>query len=403
MVPDPINRSGVSNNCWSTGGTNQYADDGSGWYYASLASYASKTGGAPWAGDSNGNYNSTTDTLGRTYYSQGSYYDSQGAVRSVSVTSETVSLSTHLCSNVPAGCTEYTSQNSGTWSVPHVITLPDGLKYTIEYVQNDEGEISSITLPTGAQIQYTYTPQPVGTDNGGLRIASRSVTVGSTTSTWTYSYAASPGVVVTTVTDPLGNYVNYTCKAMAEYSYSNYTNGGPTLPDPSCEITKEQYYNNSGTLIKTIDKVYNDNPPIQLASETTTWNQTNQVSQVQYSYEEMTINMFPDGFWGPVSAPISWGNITEKREYDWGNGSPGNLLRRTDYTYLHTDTSVNPNSNRSLYLTANIADRPTSEIVYDGSGRTISKKFYYYDGSSLTSTSGQPAQATITQTTVHQI
>ena len=393
MVPDPINSNGISNNCWATGGTNQYADDGSGWYSIAGSVYASKTGGAPWVSDSNGNYVSTTDTLGRPTGTSG-YYDSQGTPRGVSVTGQSVTLSTHLCTNLLGsnGCFEYTSQTYGTWNVPHIIALPDGLQYTIEYVQDDVGEISSITLPTGAQISYTYESQPVGTDNSGLRVASRTVTANGTVSTWNYSYTVtSPGVVVTRVTDPVGSYTDYTCTAMAEWQYSNNLSGSPSLADPSCEITKEQYYDNQGTLIKTVDKVWNDGPPLLLASVTTTWNQTNQVSEVDFSYESMAIDMFPNGVAGPVTAPISWGNVSEEREYDWGTGAHGALLRRTDYTYLHTDTSVNPNVNRAQYLAANIADRPTSKIVYDGSGNLISKIFYYYDQGTLQSTSGQPA------------
>ncbi len=395
MVPDPINSPVASNNCWAAGGSNQYADDGSGWSYAG-GSYVSKSGALPLVADTNGNYNGSTDTLGRTIAADGSYYDAQGVKRQIGVTTETVSLSTHLCTNIlqeqdVSGCAEYTSQYNGTWTVPHIITLPNGQSYTIEYIQNDEAQISSITLPTGAQISYTYTPGPIGTDNSGKRIASRSITVGSTVSVWTYSYAMGSTGVITTVTDPLGNYTKYTCSGMVELSYYAYNDvSSPTLADPSCEITQEQYYDSGNNLIKTVTKQYSD-PPRLLASETTTWNATNQVSQVQYAYESLTIPMFPDGGAGPVSAPISWGNIAEKREYDWGNGSPGPLLRRTDYTYLHTDTTVNPNTNRALYLAANIADRPTSKIVYDSLGKMISKIFYYYDGGSLTSTSGQPA------------
>ncbi len=97
--------------------------------------------------------------------------------------------------------------------------------------------------------------------------------------------------------------------------------------------------------------------------------------------------MFPDNVAGPVSAPITWGNVSEKREYDWGTGTPGPLLRRTSYSYLHTDTSVTPNVNRALYLAANIADRPTSEIVKDGAGYIIAQTKYYYDEGTLTPTS----------------
>jgi len=189
---------------------------------------------------------------------------------------------------------------------------------------------------------------------------------------------------VTTVTDPLNNQTKYTCTPRG----SIYTSE-PTGPTPPCVITKEQYYDSSGSLVKTIDIGFNEgltgaSLPI---SKTTTWAATTQVSKVETDYETMTVNMFPNGEYGPASAPVTWGNIKEKREYDWGSGAPGLLLRRTTYSYLHTDTSVNPNSNRTLYLAKNIADRPTSEVVKDGSGNIIAQTKYYYDEGTLTPTS----------------
>jgi len=392
LVPDPINVGTATNSCWSPGGSSQYADDGSGWVHSSTT-FATKSGGVPGAADTNGNFNGATDTLGRAINANGSYYDSQGALRQITVTNETVSLSTHLCGNIltysiTLTCAEYTSQYQGTWSVPHIITLPNGLTYTIEYVQNDEGEISSITLPTGARIDYTYTPGPIAPDNSGKRIASRTITVGSQVSQWTYTYTQTANGLITRVIDPASNYIDYTCGGPVENSYSyNYSQ---ILPDPLSQITKEQYYDSTGTLIKTVDRQFQVGPVLP-TSETTTWNRTNQVGKVEMVYDSTTIGLFPDGGDGPVTAPISWGNITEKREYDYGNGIAGPLLRRTDYTYLHLDATVNPNPNRAQYLAANIADRLTSKIVYDGAGHVIAKTFYYYDGGSLKDTSGNKA------------
>ena len=51
-------------------------------------------------------------------------------------------------------------------------------------------------------------------------------------------------------------------------------------------------------------------------------------------------------------------NLTEKREYAWGTGTPGPLVRRTTMTYL-TGTA---------YTTANILDRVAQVLVKDGGG-----------------------------------
>ena len=384
LVPDPIvtNDPTNSQSCWLSSGT-RYADDGSGW-----AGGTSKSGAVPYSSDTNGNSITringlAVDTLGRTFPTDGSYYDSTGTYHGISVTTEAVSISTHLCNGLTL-CVEYTD----TWTVPHIITLPDGLKYTIEYVQGDEGEISSITLPTGAVISYAYTPSPAE-DHGGKRVQTRTVTVNGQASAYNYSYTGIDANQnrTTSLTDPVGNKTVYTCGGgydLGLYAANNAQLGN--WLDPPCNISKEQYYDNLGTLIKTVDRASGLWPGLS-PSITTTWNQTSQVSKVEMDYERSTVVMFPDGSMGPATAPITWGNISEKREYDIGTGAPGMLLRKTDYTYLHTDTTVNPNANRALYLAANIADRPTSETVYDGAGHQIAKTLYYYDQGSLASTS----------------
>ena len=384
LVPDPVVINDSSDTpCWKSRDTTQlYADDGSGY-----TPNGSKSGGFPGASDSNGNALGTVDTLGRTISADGTYYDAQGNQHAVSVVTESVSISTHLCNGL-SQCAEATD----TWTVPHIITLPNGLKYTIEYVQNDEGEVSSITLPTGAVITYTY-QSTTEEDHGGKRVQTRTVTADGQVSTWTYTYSyASPGnyALGITVGDPVGNSTVYTCSgSFGNPLYSDGTGGNPSLAFP-CVITKEQNYDATGTLIKTVDTVPSAWDALP-ASITTTWAPTNQVAKTEFAYETITIPLFPDGTQGPATAPVTWGNVAEKREFDFGTGSPGPLLRRTDYTYLHTDTSVNPNANRTQYLALNIADRPTSQIVYDGSGDVIAKAYYYYDETSLLSTAGNPA------------
>jgi hypothetical protein len=73
-------------------------------------------------------------------------------------------------------------------------------------------------------------------------------------------------------------------------------------------------------------------------------------------------------------------NPTERREFDYGSGAPGPLLRRKDYAYLH--------NNNSAYATLNIVDRPATITVYDGSGNKVSQTTYEYDNYSH---SGMPA------------
>src|SRR5262249_19209934 len=54
----------------------------------------------------------------------------------------------------------------------------------------------------------------------------------------------------------------------------------------------------------------------------------------------------------------SRGNVKEVREFDYGSGTPGPLLRRTKKTYLH-DSNAN-------YLTYNVVNKVLADTVCNG-------------------------------------
>jgi RHS repeat-associated protein len=86
------------------------------------------------------------------------------------------------------------------------------------------------------------------------------------------------------------------------------------------------------------------------------------------------VNVWDTNLNTPIASGLSYGNLLEKQEYVYGNGSPGPLLRRTDYTYLAF--------NNSQYLALNMLDRVASVTVYNGSGTQISQTTYGYDETS---------------------
>lgn len=236
--------------------------------------------------DSNGNYltqvsaGNYTDTLGRTYHADGSYTDANGAPRAVSITTETVAISTHLCGTLTS-CGEYVD----TWTVPHIITLPNGLSYTIDYFQNDAGEIQSITFPTGATVSYTYS----NPDYAGPRVNTRTVTVNGTSSTWTYTYppANSSSPLSITVQNPDLTSVAYTCTQLtSSLDYSE----PPSVYSPPCYMTKVDTKAANGTVIKSVvSTVYGTTSSILPSQETTTFPATNQVSEITYAYDQATV------------------------------------------------------------------------------------------------------------------
>lgn len=303
-----------------------------------------------------------TDTVGRTFNTDGSYTDSGGTLRSLQVATTSLAIATNLCQYDPNGnpCSEY----SGTWTVPQKITLPNGLSYTFQYTSNGLGAPQSVTLPTGGQIAWNWV---------GTKLSSRTITANGSSYTWTYGLNSGEPEV----TDPAGNVTQYTFAVLNPPSAVSY-------------FSQVQYYAgviSTSNLVKTVANTYQvignstsgwgpilpDNFQ-QLIAQTTTWNQQNIASRVETDWDNLS--------------GMSWGNVVNRREYDYGsNGTWGNLLRTTHYDYLHLQSS-------SPYLAPNIADRATDKIVYNGAlsqGNLVAQTNYSYDQGTLTSTSGTPA------------
>ncbi len=347
--------------CWAPLGTPLYTNDGSGWqmfvdtsngvpkyavnqhgttaYFLPAGSVAVK--------DNNGNEITLssdgltlTDTMGRTAPSiptdSLSYYDSSGTQQTIQFQRQLVPIQTSLC-GLSGGdsCGEY----SGNWNPISQITLPGGnLTYTISYPTTAGfGEPLSMTLPTGGQISWTW--GAIG--EGGRAVSTRTVNDGTHTYPWTngtqkmqyYQGSATSGALLkTVVTD-----------------YSPFT-----------------YFDTPGTL------------PIR---ETTTWNQQNLVSKLETDWDTVrtrksSVTLF--------TLDVLVQNPVERREYSYGTGAAGALIRRTHTSYVH--------GTNTTFTSLNLLDRLSSKIVYDGpSGATKAQETYSYDGSPLVSTGSTPA------------
>jgi RHS repeat-associated protein len=369
FMPDPIEAGPEQGYCFPHP-TTLYADDGSGWMLqidqstGNVAKLVRKDGTQGGTEDTNGNEILTTDTLGRQFNSDGSYYDSSGTLRSIQVTYQTLSVQTNLCWASPGDfCNEY---SSSTWTVPQVITLPNGMTYTFTYNQNPTGSYYgqplSVTLPTGGQITWGWN----GELDTGPNLTSRQLS--GDPAPWTYGNGA-------TVTDPAGNQMVATC--------GNYNPPlAPPGSTPLCYIITKKYYQGAatGTPVKTIQTDYwtTSEPAILPIHETTTWNQQNLVSRTETDYDSFS-------FSGTYIA--SAGNPTEKREFGYGTGTWGAQVRTTDYGYLHLTSSS--------YLNLNIVNRVTSTKVYAGTSQTgtlTAQMLNTYDGVAIAvDTSSTPA------------
>ena len=274
---------------------------------------------------------------------------------------------------------------SGTLTMLQSIVLPNLTTWTFHY-EPTYAALDQITLPTGGTMGYTwalnYAPcqnssttdprtQVVTTKWGWwLAVASRTVNAndGTGAKTWTYSGG--------TITDPLGNQSVHVITGLA---------GTGSLYE-----TQAKYYQGSsttGTLLKTVNTDYSwqfyplggvqtscqnviSVVPIRV---TTTW-PNGQVTKQETDYDS--------GFTGtPTSSggkseTAVYGQVVAKREYDYGNGGSGALLRQTKTSYIW------PNSN---YLAQNLLAYPSSTQVLDGSSVQRAYTAYYHDQYSLAS------------------
>jgi RHS repeat-associated protein len=253
------------------------------------------------------------------------------------------------------------------------VTLPNGKAWTFTYTTDGNHDIASVTLPTGGTVSYRYaTRNTCAPGVTSQAVISRTVDAqdGTPPKTWTYVYTGT----TTTVTDPTGNDTVHTFTAI-----------GTT----TCALryeTKTQYYTGSsaaGTRLKTLDTTYTDGgyDPVAYGwaieygvfpKSVTTTLPTGQVAAENLTYDSTGEGTFYDPSTGPSSAvPLFYGDVTDKYEYDYGNGARGPLLRQTHYTYQWQGDG--------RYQAANMLDLRSAVTIFDGSPQQVASTSYGYD------------------------
>jgi RHS repeat-associated protein len=342
--------------------------------------------------DSNGNYvdhyygGTPGDTLGRvpvTTATNGNTItytmaNAQGnSTRVYTVKTGTISVHTNFGQS---GVTEY----SGTITVVNEIDLPDGTKYTFGYdsgtTAGHYGLLTSMTLPTGGQITYTWSPY---TDSSGSKyIWINTRTTPDSSTAWNYI----PNVVTTCGSGQVNCQQLFTVQKPNgdKTVYTSTLNGGAWA-------SQIQYYNQT-TLLSTLNQcwqyvgtIVSGQCPIsspvtgspatavqKLLSSTVLPILTGSISKTtQYSYD-------------------SYGNITMMEENNFYTGYlPSNPDRTTCISYL----------NSTNYVNALILNRPSTVTVVDNWSSTpcnappaahiIAQTIYSYDGSALASATGK--------------
>jgi len=342
---------------------------------------------------------SISDSLGRTVsFNSGSgglasHKDSNGNLQGFSTS---ISPCTVIYTFVNPPGSGSASSNNYCFST---LTLPNGLTYKFEY-NSPLTELTKITYPTGGYARYDYatftyywqapctfqTPGypsfipkgPADFREVTARHVCRDPLGGCTAQTEdTTTYTPTIDGTKTSnqymdVVDPAGN--------LTHYSFGFLTNPGLLLYQRSWALyapreLSRTIYQGKTTVLRTTQTDYNavnsSGAPTLWALPirvTTTLNDSNQVTKEEWDYDTYTT---PGGASG---TPID--NVIEHREFAYGSGAPGALLRRTDYTWLKTN-SINGIDYTSTAI--HIMDRKLTAKIYDGSGNLMAQSQFEYD------------------------
>jgi len=306
------------------------------------------------------------DTLGRTLVkttvsgSNTIYFDvlnSQGGTSRYTVTTETV------------------NENNGypyPISFPAIqsIALPNGTSYSFQYDSGTTlghlGLLTSMTLPTGGQVSYSFAwfVLPFGT-GAGLQISSR--TTPDSATPWSYTYYNVPN---TCQQNPAGFYQNCqfqttVTKPSGDHSVYTFVVNGGAWP------IEAQHYDASSNLLATITQTFDMSHACPSRYFPCEWYSSIYVTKTAAT----TTLPVPGGTNVNQTTEYTWdtthfGNITQKSDWNFYTGTlPTTADRTTAYTYL----------NGSSYISANILNRAASVTVTNSSGGTVAQTVNCYD------------------------
>ena len=319
--------------------------------------------------DSNGNILSTavsgntttfSDTLGATALTitgtppgnvTYTFTNNSGTNSTVTVTYTGYTIQTGFgCS----GIAEY----SGTGNLVTSVTMTDGSQYQFTYEAtpgtptSTTGRIASMTLPTGGIISYTYTGGSNGINCSDGSIAGLTRTANPTATanegSWKYTRSINLPYTSTTVQDPAGNQTVIQFQGIYETQRDVYS--GAAQPANLIQTTYTCY--NGAAYPCTATAV-----SLPISRVTVTTNKNGYYRQTDVTYNSAGL---------PVAT----------KEYDFGSGQPGSLLRETDVTYVSITS---------------IQDRPSDILVKDSTGTRFAETQVGYDQSALTATTGAPS------------
>ncbi len=259
------------------------------------------------------------------------------------------------------------------------VLLPDGTKWSFNY--DSTGSLSTITLPTGGTISYTYGTYQFQAPDYSRAVTSRAVNANDGTSAHTTTYSYLTNGVRSTVVDPAGNQAEHDFGT----AYAQFE-------------TAARYYAGSGAqkvLLKTVTTTYTAgvadpfyNAPacyVQVFPTSVTTTLGNKTSRTTTAYDDPNVTgltwTFSDNFTDPpivTTYPLTIGSKVLTTASDWGTSpNPGPVLRKTVSNYLwQTDSAAKAN---------NLMNLLSSQIIQDGAGTRFAETDSYYDQTSAVS------------------
>jgi YD repeat-containing protein len=297
-----------------------------------------------------------------------SYQDPNGVTQNIKFCQAEVPIQTAFHADNGSGgiVTEAVTGVNGLDFQPVVtVVLPDKTVWTFDY--DSYGEVTSIGLPTGGSIHYVWrTVTSLGCNDGAATrysraIASRTlIDAQGNSSAWNYNWGtATPSSLTNIVTDPAGNDTVHVfsdanslvglapdCKFF-ETSTIDYQ--GPQSAGKPLQRT-DTAYSAASIVIDDSGGVSGPGLGNVFAKDVTT--------TVYPSGKVKKVHRDPDP--GLGAGLPSFGNVVKELEYDWGQGTPGALLRETDTVYQWQKNSA--------YLTAHLLDLPASKVVISPTG-----------------------------------
>ncbi|MGH9436537.1 MAG: RHS repeat-associated core domain-containing protein [Terriglobia bacterium] len=351
--------------------------------------------------DRNGNtttlsVNSIVDSMGRTYsfasgtnsagrnYETVQYPDSNGDTQTITiwyspldqvlVGSESIWTYAQLWSDA-CGPDCYQGGNSDQLYDPNdrisEIDLADGSKYT--FIYHSDGDVEQITLPTGGVLQYDY--QEYIQQQGMLLIAlqlfeRREYLQGALVSRTDFLnsvndplYPLSPPFVLISYYDGTGTTWG-TGNLLSKMEIDVGSTG--TGPTSGTNYNPPQYDQTSGIIYYARDSTsYAQKGTTVLTSKTLSF--ANGSCKVNCSTPQEVITTVGSMTKDSDYTYDQYNNQTDEKDYDWGSGSHGNLLRDTQTTYS------------TSYIAQNILNLPAQRTVYDGSGALAAQSLFSYD------------------------